>query len=62
MVVEELRKLFAQAFIAHALMPGNDRVLENLLLRILGKLSPEMFDGLSQNKGEAGLGILLVRH
>ena len=62
MVVQELGELLAQAFVAFALMPGDDRVFEDLFLHILGKVGPHVSDRLTQNEGEAGLGIALVRH
>ena len=62
MIVQELRELLAQAFVALALMPSNDGVLEDLLLHLLGKRGPEMSDGSAQHQGEAGLGVALVRH
>src|SRR3954470_2597311 len=38
-------------------MAGDDRVLEDLSLHILGKLRPDVRHGLSQNRDEAGIGI-----
>jgi hypothetical protein len=64
MIVQKLRELLAQAFVALALMAGDDGVLEDLFLHVLGKVSPEVIDGPAQNKGETGFGIgrELVRH
>jgi hypothetical protein len=45
MAVQELRQLLAQAFIALALVPAQDRLLEKAVLNVLRQLAPQIERG-----------------
>lgn len=52
MIVQELRELFAQAFVALSLMAEHDRPLEQIMLHLLGQVAPTGNHRITQNARE----------